>query len=87
MMVFDDEDELEDWLDTLDYEGFWNAMEAFPYVQIDGRAAIDAQIASGTLDQAEVLDGLKAFAQVAIAEAQDLLPRIIAPRGPSMRIH
>ena len=87
MMFFDDEDELEEWLDGLDYDGFWKAMETFAYVQIDGRAAIDAQIAEGTLNQAEVLDGLKAFAQVAIAEAQDLLPRIIEPLGPSMRIH
>lgn len=87
MLIFEDEDELEEWLAGLDYDAFWKAIEAMPYVNIEERSAFDAQIARGVASEAEALDGLKAFAQIVIAEAQDLLPRFIEPTGPSMRIH
>lgn len=86
-MVFDDEDELEEWLAALDYEGFWKAIVCFPELQLEERAAFDALIAEGHGTEAEILDSLKIIAQITIAEARDLLPRIIEPRGPSMRIH
>lgn len=87
MLMFEDEEELEEWLEGLDYEAFWKAIVAMPYVSIEERYAFDAQIARGVATEDEVLDGLKAFAQIVIAQAQDLLPRFIDPPGPSMRIH
>jgi uncharacterized protein (DUF608 family) len=86
-MVFDDEDELEDWLAELDYEAFWKAIVCLPELELEDRAAFDALIADGHGTEAEILQSLKIIAQITIAEARDLLPRIIEPHGPSMRIH
>jgi hypothetical protein len=86
-MVFEDEDELEEWLTGLDYDAFWKAIVCFPELDLEERAAFDALIIDGYGTEAEILESLKIIAQVTIAQAQDLLPRMAEPTGPSMRIH
>lgn len=86
-MVFQDEDELEEWLGELDYEAFWKVIVLFPELDLEERRAFDALIEQGNGTQEEILESLKIIAQIMIAEAQDLLPRFTEPTGPSMRIH
>lgn len=79
MMKFDNEDDLEEWLATLNYEAFWAAIVGFPEVELDRKAAFDALIAEGKGSEAEILEGLKIIAQIRIAQGQDLLPQILEP--------
>jgi len=85
--MFEDEDELEEWLEGLDWDAFWKAVVSFPELDLDGRRNFEALIEQGHGTQNEILESLKIIAQITIAQAQDLLPRFIDPPGPSMRIH
>jgi hypothetical protein len=80
MNLFEDTDDLEDWLERLDYEGFWAGIEPFR-LDLQPRADCDRQIAAGGIDEATVLFVLKGFARLELTERYGLKPRDPFPAG------
>lgn len=74
MNLFEDTKDVEDWLERLDYEGFWRGIEPFD-VAIQPRASCDLQIAGGTVDEATVLYVLKGMARLELIRRYQLKPR------------
>jgi len=64
-------DDVEAWLEPMDYEGFWFAVKPYDLV-IQSRDHCDQQIADGEVDQATVLDVLKHMARMELAKRHDL---------------
>ncbi len=82
MVVFEDLQDVEEWLAPLDYIGFWEAVE--PYrLALQDRDHCDGLIASGKVPQDLVLCGLKALARMELRQAFDLKHRIYAPLPPT----
>ena len=54
-------DDVEAWLEPMNYEEFWLAVRPH-YLVLEHRHICDAQIASGEVDRETVLIGLKAMA-------------------------
>ena len=73
--MFEDREEVEEWLEPLDYEAFWQEIADLP-VSIQSRESCDAQIARGIVDEALVLRVLKGMVRSQIVRDQDLKPRI-----------
>ncbi|MFG1342230.1 hypothetical protein [Xanthobacter autotrophicus] len=66
-MQFKDREDVEEWLEPLDYEAFWE--ETAPFVlALEPRASCDAQIASGSIDRMTVLAVLKGMARLELVE-------------------
>lgn len=84
MVVFEDIDDLEEWLAPFDYLSFWNAVAPYNLVLQD-RDHCDALISSGTVDAALVLEGLKYMAVLEISKAFGLRYRAYHP--PIMALH
>ena len=83
MKNFRDLDALDEWLEPMDYPGFWFALS--PYIErydldLQPKDHCDQQIREGAVDEACVLDVLKGFARIEIGQAQDLHWRA-RPRG------
>ena len=77
MQSFDDATEVEEWLETLDYEQFWQ--ETDPHgLNADERASCDMSIAQG-VDKAMILRCIKAAMRLEIIEEQNLKVRIYQP--------
>lgn len=78
MMMFKDRKDVEEWLEPLDYEGFWVETEPFG-LELQSRESCDRQIASGSIDEATVLSVLKGMARLEIVRrfslgARDRMP-------------
>lgn len=58
MMFFEDRNDVEEWLEPLDFETFWREAAVFE-PDIDTRAHCEAMIAAGIVSEAEVLSVLK----------------------------
>lgn len=71
MRKFKDIDEVESWLEPMDYEGFWFAVEPLD-MELQPKAHCDRQIASGEVDEATILDGLKYLARIELTKRQGL---------------
>lgn len=78
MLFFKDVQDLEDWLEELDYENFWEAMELFD-VRLDARDCCDRNIATGEISEESVLFLQKARARLQIIRLQELKYRDIFP--------
>ena len=74
MQQFEDRQDLKEWLETLNYETFWQEAEPFGMGQ-DYRANCDLSIAKGA-SKDTVLYCLKAELRLKILEEQDLKSRI-----------
>ena len=74
MKTFDDQEDVEEWLAPLSYEAFWNEIDPFD-LDIEGRQSCDAQIASGSIDEATVLTVLKGMARLEMIALYGLKPR------------
>lgn len=73
MQQFEDQTDLEEWLEALDYESFWKA--ANPYGMCDeDRASCDLSISRG-VDQDMILGCIKAQLRLKILGEQKLKPR------------
>ena len=72
--MFNDMEDVEEWLAPLDYETFWR--EAAPLdLALEPKESCDAQIASGSIDEGTVLYVLKGLARLELVERYALLPR------------
>lgn len=78
MQQFEDIEDVWEWLEPLDYEEFWKEMDFVP-VSLPLREDCDTDIATGRVDEALVLYGLKALARVQIVVDRKLPPRFVMP--------
>ena len=79
MIIFEDIQDVEDWLEPLDYLGLWQAVAPYGVFADADRAHCDVLIANGEVPQATILEGLKVLARVAMTERFGLEHRIYAP--------
>lgn len=77
MKKFKDIQAVEEWLEPMDYEGFWFAVTSYG---IDGvvRAHCDKQIQQGASKET-VLEVMKALVRIELTESLNLKRRTIAP--------
>ena len=75
MVLFDDIQDVREWLDPLDTIAFWEAVEPYP-LTLQDRDHCDALIASGTVDARLILDVLKGLARAELARSFNLKDRI-----------
>jgi hypothetical protein len=73
MQHFEDRKDLEEWLETLDYDAFWKAADPFGMDE-DYRASCDASITKG-VDQSMILKCIKSELRLKIVKEQNLKPR------------
>jgi hypothetical protein len=76
MEMFNDRDDVEEWLAALDYEAFWKETAAFN-LEIQTRESCDQQIASGSIDLKTVLYVLKGMARQELVRRYNLPPRTV----------
>ncbi len=74
MQCFEDQEDVRDWLESLSYEAFWREVSAFD-LRLQSKESCDAQIASGSIDEATVLRVLKGMVRMQIIDQQNLPPR------------
>lgn len=78
-MIFQDIQDVEEWLAPLDYVGFWNAVAPYEVFDEGEREHCDGLIAGGRVSQTLVLDGLKIAARLALTRKFGLTDRIPEP--------
>ena len=78
MMIFQDIQDLEDWLRPLDYVQFWDAVEPYGF-SMQERDHCDGLIAGGEVDPALILSGLKFMAVMELSASLNLKDRIREP--------
>ena len=78
MVVFEDIQDVEEWLKPLDYIAFWDAVEPYHLVLQD-REHCDGLIARGEVGADLILSGLKYMAVMELRMAFNLKDRIYEP--------
>lgn len=78
MVVFEDIQDVREWLEPLDYIAFWEAVAPYCLILQD-RDHCDELIASGTVDVALILEVLKDLAQMELTQAFGLRDRTYHP--------
>ncbi len=81
MELFDDWQDVREWLEPLDWRAFWREIEPFQ-PEIQSRESCDEQIAAGIVDKATVLDVLKEFVWLELIARYNLRPRDHMPVHP-----
>lgn len=71
MRKFADINEVEEWLEPLDYEVFWLAVAPYDLV-LQPKDHCDRQIAADEVDEELVLDVLKYFARIELTNRHNL---------------
>ena len=82
MTEFEWRDDVEAWLAPMNYEQFWREIKPYCLV-LEHREVCDAQIASGMVDQATVLDGLKILSVFLLCRRHKLIRK---PPPPMLRV-
>ncbi|MEM8786873.1 MAG: hypothetical protein AAGE76_01275 [Pseudomonadota bacterium] len=78
MVVFQDIENVQEWLESLDWVAFWDAIA--PYnLPLQSREVSEALVASGQMDQGQLLGGLKILAEVEITSRFGLTYRSTLP--------
>lgn len=62
MVVFEDLEEVEEWLEPLDYVAFWEAVAPYSLFSMEDRDHCDRLIAGAKVKPATILKGLKGMA-------------------------
>ncbi|MEM7530496.1 MAG: hypothetical protein AAF416_23190 [Pseudomonadota bacterium] len=78
-MMFEDIQDVEDWLAPLDYRALWEAAEAHGVFTEADRDHCDALIADGAVRQDAVLVGLKTMMRLELTRRLRLEDRVYAP--------
>ncbi|MEL7281859.1 MAG: hypothetical protein AAGK79_15985 [Pseudomonadota bacterium] len=71
LITFDSLNDLEDWLETLDYAAFWKAIAPHA-VSLPSKDEVDTMIARGAIDEETMLVSLRGLAERQIAERYNL---------------
>ena len=77
-MIFQDIQDLEDWLRPLDYVQFWDAVEPYGF-SMQERDHCNELIAGGEVDPALIPGGLKFMAVLKLSASLNLKDRIREP--------
>ena len=78
MVVFEDIEDVIDWLEPLDYLAFWEAIAPYD-LTLQSRDHCDGLIAGGKVEPGVMLDGLKYLARLELAQRFGLNRRIYHP--------
>jgi hypothetical protein len=78
MVIFQDIQDLEDWLRPMDYVQFWEAVAPYGF-SMQERDHCDGQIARGEVEPDLILSGLKFMAVVELSHSLSLKDRIYDP--------
>ena len=78
MIIFQDNQDVQDWLQDLDYIAFWEAVAPYD-LTLQDREMCDGLIASGKVEPGLILQGLKFLAQRELAQKFDLRRRYYEP--------
>ncbi|GJE18414.1 hypothetical protein AIGOOFII_3139 [Methylobacterium marchantiae] len=78
MRYFEDQKDVDEWLDPLTYEEFWQEVSTFS-VDIPSREECDSDIADGIAPEAMVLNVLKGLTRLQVIDQQNLPVRITVP--------
>ncbi|MEJ8476642.1 hypothetical protein [Roseibium algae] len=89
MIAFEDIQDVEDWLEPLGYEAFWQAVEPWSVFAVDDRAHFDDVLARNATDMDTMLTCLKAEVRILLTERLDLKRRLHEPqdRAYLTRLH
>jgi len=68
MVIFEDIEDVEAWLDPLEYVAFWEAVAPYRIFSIADRDHCDGLIAGGKVRQDTILRGIKAMARTGMIE-------------------
>ena len=79
VVVFEDIQDVEEWLAPFEYEGFWRAVEPWDIGTGADRAHFDQVLAKGRVPQEKVLRALKTMARVELQIRFGLADRIYEP--------
>ena len=78
MVVFQDIEDVIEWLEPLSYVDFWEAVSPY-HLTLQSRDHCDGLIAGGKVEADLILDGLKVMARVELAEKLSLKDRVYHP--------
>lgn len=78
MMMFEDREDVEEWLEPLDYETFWREVSIFP-IELQSKESCDEQIARGVVSEKTVLNVLKGFVRLQLIDLFQLKTRDCFP--------
>lgn len=78
MVIFEDIQELSDWLEPMDYVAFWDAVEPY-HLTLQDRDHCDDQISSGEVPMELVLSCLKTMARIELTTKLGLTHRSPIP--------
>lgn len=78
MMKFKTIEDVDDWLEPMDYPGFWYAIEPYDLV-LQPRDHCDRQITDEEIDEATVLEVLKYMARLELTQRLGLHRRMPTP--------
>ncbi len=79
MFVFEDIQDVEHWLEPMDYLGLWRAVAPYGVFDDADRDHCDGLIASSAVPPETILAGLKAMARIELTIRFDLSYRIYEP--------
>ena len=79
-------EDVETWLEPMDYRGFWVAVAPYDLV-LQRREHCDAQLACGEIDLETVIYVLKHMARTEICEKQQLARKPIPPQLTVVKSH
>lgn len=79
MVVFQDIEDVEEWLEPLDYIALWEAVAPYALFSIDDREHCDGLIAGAKVKPATILKGLKGMALLGLRDKFGLTHRRYEP--------
>lgn len=79
MIVFEDIQDIRDWLDPLDYTAFWEAIASWNIYTLADRTHFDGLLANGVTDVDTMLTCLKAEVHLNLTDRFGLEERCFEP--------
>lgn len=79
MIVFQDIQDVSDWLEPLNYVSFWEAVAPYDLFPAGDRGHCDQTVSTGIAPQETVLFCLKVMARIALTERFGLRHRMYEP--------
>jgi len=75
MVIFQDIQDVEEWLEPLDYIAFWEAVAPYGLFSVADREHCDGLIAGGKVKQELILEGIKGMARNSLRDGFGLKHR------------